>query len=55
MPDERHDIREYDKPMERKLIHMPDHLIQHAQEVGDGVLAKGVRECIERDLGRRDD
>jgi hypothetical protein len=50
MPETRPDLREYDEPMTRKIIHLPPHLIEHAEDVGGGVLAKGVRECIERDM-----
>jgi len=48
--DERPDIRKYDEAMERKIVHLPPHLIEHAQRVGEGVLAQGVRKCIERDM-----
>jgi len=44
----------YDEKMTPKLINMPPHLIEFAEEVGYGTLAEGVRRCIEREMDRRD-
>jgi len=45
----------YDEEMRRKLISLPPHMIDFAKELGDGVLAEGVRECIKREMERQDD
>jgi len=55
MPKTRPDLRKYDEPMTRKHVPMPDYLIKHAKEVGDGNFAAGVRKCVERDLASDDD
>jgi len=48
MPDERPDLRKYDEAMERKIVHLPPQLVSIAQELGDGVMAEGVRRALEQ-------
>ena len=39
----------YDEPMTLKQVKLPEHLVEHAREVGDGNMSAGIRACIERD------
>jgi hypothetical protein len=37
----------YDEEMQRIVVHVPSHLREFAEEVGDGTLSKGVRKILE--------
>jgi hypothetical protein len=37
----------YDEEMQRIVVHVPSHLREYAEEVGDGTLSKGVRKILE--------
>ena len=37
----------YDEEMQRIVVHVPNHLREYAEEVGDGTLSKGARKILE--------
>lgn len=45
---------EYGERMSRYQVHLPKHLYEYAKSVGNGTLAAGVRECIEKHMERDD-
>jgi hypothetical protein len=44
----------YDKPMKRRSVYLPDHLVEHAKDIGDGEMAKGIRQVLEASLEDED-
>lgn len=51
MPKDKGRPPKYERTMERKNIHLPPHMVEYAQEIGDS-LADGVRKCIKQQMER---